>query len=207
MKKDILLTGGVFASVLSSICCIAPVLTLAAGVGGAASAFSWLGPARPYLAVLSVAVLGFAWFQNVRTKQTDGAECACDTNTDGGIEHCKPSFWQTKTFLGIVTTFSLMMIAFPLYSHVFFQKQEQQDMFTNGSDVQKVTFAIKGMTCTGCETTINSEVRKLDGIVSVATSYNLGNSVVEYDKSKIAVGKIEDAINSTGYTVTKTTVH
>lgn len=79
-------------------------------------------------------------------------------------------------------------------------------MFMNRSDIQQVTFAVSGMMCNGCEAHVSREVQKLDGIVSVTASHKMGNAVVEFDKTKTDVGNIEEAINSTGYTVTEKTV-
>ncbi|MEC3965274.1 hypothetical protein VM932_07290, partial [Muricauda sp. SYSU M86414] len=39
------------AALLSSFCCITPVLALVAGTSGLASTFSWLDPIRPYFGI------------------------------------------------------------------------------------------------------------------------------------------------------------
>lgn len=58
------------------------------------------------------------------------------------------------------------------------------------------------MTCAGCEEHVNHEVNKLSGIVSSKASYESGNAIIEFDKTKTNEAEIEKAINSTGYNVT-----
>ena len=49
---------------------------------------------------------------------------------------------------------------------------------------------------------VNHEVNKLNGIVNSKASYENGNAIVEFDKTKTNETEIEKAINSTGYKVT-----
>ncbi|UCS92263.1 mercuric transport protein MerTP [Echinicola marina] len=206
--KNSLLTSGIMAALLSSLCCITPVLALVAGASGIASTFSWLDPARPIFVGITVIVLGFAWYQKLlpagrhgRPKAKDEIECACEP----GGEYAYPSFWQTQKFLGIVTVFATLMLTFPLYAHIFYPKAEKQVIIVDKSDIQTVNFQIKGMICQGCAAHVEHEVNKLSGILDVAASYEKGNAVVEFDKSKTGILEIEQAINSTGYSVTNKT--
>jgi copper chaperone CopZ len=45
-------------------------------------------------------------------------------------------------------------------------------------------------------------VNKLNGIVNSTVSYENGNAIVEFEKTKTNETEIEKAINSTGYQVT-----
>jgi len=194
MKTDNQLIGlGLFSAVSASICCITPVLALLAGTSGLASAFSWLEPARPYFIALTVSVLGFAWYQKLKPKKQ--IDCKCEKQE-------KPTFIQSKTFLGAITVFAGLMLAFPMYAHIFYPKTEKQIIVVEKSNIKKVEFTISGMTCTGCEEHVNHEVNQLTGVISVKTSYANGNTMIEFDDSKTNISEIEQAINSTGYTVT-----
>jgi mercuric ion transport protein len=194
MKTDNKLIGtGLLSAIAASLCCITPVLSLIAGTSGLASSFSWLEPFRPYLIGLTILVLGFAWYQKMKPKKQ--IDCNCDTNE-------KPKFIQSKMFLGIVTAFAIAMLAFPHYSNIFYSKTEKQIIVVDKSNIKKVEFKISGMTCTGCEETLNHEINKLTGILSSKASYEEGNTIVEFDNSKTNTTEIEKAINSTGYSVT-----
>jgi copper chaperone CopZ len=138
-------------------------------------------------------VLGFAWYQKLKPKKQ--IDCNCDTEE-------KPKFIQTKMFLGIVTAFTIAMLAFPYYSGVFYPKTEKQIIVVDKANIQKVEFTISGMTCASCEEHVNHEVNKLTGIIKSNALYENGNAVIEFDNSKITITEIEKAINSTGYSVT-----
>lgn len=194
MKTDNKLIGtGLLTAIAASLCCITPVLALIAGTSGLASTFSWLEPFRSYFIGLTILVLGFAWYQKLKlNKQID---CNCD------IEE-KPKFIQSKLFLGIITAFAMVMLAFPYYSSFFYPKKEKQIIVDDKSNIQKVEFTISGMTCASCEEHVNHEVNKLTGIISSNTSYDKGKAVIAFDNSKNNITEIEKAINSTGYSVT-----
>ncbi|MFN5092820.1 MAG: mercuric transport protein MerTP [Bacteroidota bacterium] len=194
MKTDKKLIGaGLLTAIAASLCCITPVLALVAGTSGLASTFSWLEPFRPYFIGLTILVLGFAWYQKLKPKQQ--IDCNCETEE-------KPKFIQSKMFLGIVTAFALIMLAFPYYAHIFYPKTEKQIIVVDKSNVQTVEFTISGMTCASCEEHVNHEVNKLPGIIKSTASYENENAIVEFDNSKTNISEIEKAINGTGYSVT-----
>ena len=194
MKNENNLIGaGLLTAITASLCCITPVLALIAGTSGIASTFSWIEPFRPYLIGLTFLVLGFAWYQKLKPKKE--IDCDCETEE-------KPKFIQSKKFLGIVTVFAIVMMAFPYYSGVFYPNTEKQIIVVDKSNVEKTEFKISGMTCASCEGHVNHEVNKLSGIVNIKASYENGNAIIEFDKTKTNEAEIERAINSTGYEVT-----
>ena len=194
MKTDKKLIGaGLLTAIAASLCCITPVLALVAGTSGLASTFSWLEPFRPYFIGLTILVLGFAWYQKLKPKQQ--IDCNCETEE-------KPKFIQSKMFLGIVTAFALIMLAFPYYAHIFYPKTEKQIIVVDKSNVQTIEFSISGMTCASCEEHVNHEVNKLSGIIKSTASFENENAIVEFDNSKTNIAEIEKAINGTGYSVT-----
>jgi mercuric ion transport protein len=194
MKSENKLIGaGLLTAITASLCCITPVLALIAGTSGIASTFSWIEPFRPYLIGLTILVLGFAWYQ--KHKPQKEIDCECETDE-------KPKFIQSRKFLGIVTVFAVLMLAFPYYSGVFYPNTEKQIILVDKSDIKKTEFKISGMTCASCEEYVNQEVNKLNGIVNTKASYENGNAIIEFDKTKTDETEIEKAINSTGYKVT-----
>lgn len=188
--KNVLLAIG--TALLSSLCCITPVLALIAGTSGLASTFSWLDPMRPYFVVITFLVLGFAWYKKLKSKK----EIDCNCETEG-----KPTFFQSKLFLGIVTIFAILMLAFPMYAHIFYSNIEQEVIVVDKSDIQTVEFTIEGMTCKACEKHVNHEVNKVSGVLKSTISYELGNARIAFDKSKTDIVAIEQAIGKTGYSV------
>ncbi|AUC80006.1 heavy metal transporter [Nonlabens sp. MB-3u-79] len=188
-----LISTSLLTAITASLCCITPVLAIIVGTSGIASIFSWIEPFRPYLIGLTILVLGFAWYQKLKPKKE--IDCECETDE-------RPKFIQSKKFLGIVTGFAILMLAFPYYSGIFYPKTEKQIMVVEKSDLFTTEFKISGMTCASCEEHVNHEVNKLNGIVNSKASYENGNAIIEFDRTKTNEAQIEKAINSTGYKVT-----
>ena len=94
------------------------------------------------------------------------------------------------------------MMAFPYYSGIFYPNTEKQIIVVDKSDIKTKEFKISGMTCASCEEHVNREVNKLKGIVNSKASYENGNAIIEFDRTKSNEIEIEKAINSTGYKVT-----
>ena len=187
------ISTGLISAIAASLCCIVPVLALVAGSSSIAANFSWLEPARPYLLSFSIALLAFAWYQNLITDKTNDMDC-CELK--------KASFFQSKTFLAIITVLAALMMAFPLYAKVFYPKPKT--VVSNVATVdnkKQVKFTIQGMTCTGCETEVNTELAKVNGVLDYKTSYSGKSSIVSFDHSKTDVTVIAAAINKTGYEV------
>ena len=192
MKSENKLIGaGLFAAIAASSCCIPPVIALIAGVGGGASALSWMEPFRPYLISLAIIAIGYVWYAFLKPKRDD--DC-CEVDA-------KPKWYQTKGFLIVITLFAVIAIAFPYYSTIFYPDNKKEVVIVSQSDIQIINFTIQGMTCAGCEESIKHAVNELDGIINVTPSYEQGSTVVEFDKSKTSKVAIEKAINSTGYKV------
>jgi mercuric ion transport protein len=187
-----LIGTGIFTSIAASLCCIPPVLAIVAGSTGFASTFSWIEPFRPYLVGSTILILGFAWYQKL--KSNEEIDCNCEVDT-------KPKFIQTKMFLGIVTGFAILMLAFPYYSNVFFSKTDKQIILSEESNLQSVEFKIEGMTCQSCADHVDQEVFKIDGVISTRSSYDEENAIIEFDRSQTDLSEIKKAINSTGYHV------
>ncbi|AZJ36666.1 mercuric transport protein MerTP [Tenacibaculum singaporense] len=195
MKSESKLIGaGLLTAIAASLCCITPVLALIAGTSGIASVFSWIEPFRLYLIGLTILVLGFAWYQKLRHRKE--IDCECETDE-------KPKFTQSKTFLGAVTVFAIMMLAFPYYSGTFYSTTKKQIIIVDKLDIKRTEFKISGMTCSSCEEHINYEVNKLNGIINSKASYENENAIIEFDKTKTNETEIERVINSTSYKVTE----
>lgn len=199
-----LIGAGVISAIAASLCCITPVLALIAGSSGVASAFSWLEPARPYLIVLTLLVLGFAWYQKLKQKKVD-MECVCEENDLPDGKAGKPSFWQSKTFLGIVTVFAILMLVFPYYSHIFYPKTETKVIVVDPNNIVQANFDIEAMTCQGCEEHIKNAVAQLPGFIEATADHTTGKAIVKFDKSRSTMEQVIEAINETGYKVTKHT--
>jgi mercuric ion transport protein len=192
-----LLAAGAIAALGASICCITPVLALVAGLGGAASAFFWLDPFRPYLIGLSLLVLGFAWYQKLKPKKET---LACDCEAEE-----KKTFVQSKTFLGAATALVLLLLFFPYYSNAFFPEPVNKAVASvaQQAQLQQVQLEIKGMTCGGCESSVNHALSSKEGVVKASASYEAGMASVTYNPTLVTPEALKKAIEEeVGYKVT-----
>jgi copper chaperone CopZ len=80
------------------------------------------------------------------------------------------------------------------------KKSEKKDL---QKEATLIEVSIGGMTCTGCEQTIQAGVNKLDGIKSIKASHTAANAFIEYYPDQVDTIKIREAITGKGYTVKK----
>lgn len=186
---------GILTAIAASLCCITPILALISGAGGLASSFSWLEPARPYLLGITVLVLGFSWYQKLKPRAKEEIQCDCEENE-------KRPFMQTKKFLGIMTVFAFLMMAFPYYGHIFYPKTEKEVVVVPSNNIEEIKFNVSGMTCASCEEHIIHAVNELTGIISVSADSDEGIAIVKFDNSKTNKATITKTIDATGYKVT-----
>ena len=192
-QSNSLAITSLLTAVSASLCCITPVLALLAGSSGIAAAFSWLDPFRPWLIGITVVVLAFAWYQKLKPRSAQEIECECEDDE-------KPSFWHSKKFLGIVTVFAVVLLAFPYYADAFYPETNLSVLeYTNLESTYEIN--ITGMTCSGCEEHVKLEIGKLSGISGLEVSYEKANAVVTFDESKTNIDEVKAAVDNTGYKV------
>jgi copper chaperone CopZ len=62
-----------------------------------------------------------------------------------------------------------------------------------------ITLAVEGMTCTGCEGTVQETVSKIAGVTSVKASHLDSTAVVSFDSTLTSIAAIGDAVSEAGY--------
>jgi mercuric ion transport protein len=191
-KGKKLISTTIIAATVASLCCITPILALIAGTTGFASTFSWIEPFRPYLITFTILVLLLAWYQKFKSQKQE-IDCDCEEE--------RAKLINSKKFLLFVTLFAGLMLAFPYYSQIFYPNTSKVVVYVKESNISEVEYNIKGMTCSGCEVHIESEVNKLKGIILVKANHEKGNTFVKYDKTKVANNEIKDAVKKTGYKI------
>jgi copper chaperone CopZ len=196
-RRNIKILGaGILAAIGASLCCITPVLAVIAGISGAASTFSWLEPLRPYLIGITVLVLGFAWYQRLKPRTREEIACACEDDK-------KITFWQTKTFLAIVTVFAVILLAFPYYSGLLLPENQANTIVVKKDNIFEANLHIEGMTCTGCENSVNYALKSKAGVVEATSDYKTGIALVKFDRTRVSLDKLARSIeDEVGYKVT-----
>ncbi len=186
---NIPILGSIFTAIAASICCIGPVVLAVIGVGGA-GIFSKFEIVRPYFIVFTLILIGLGFYLTYRKK-----EVLCENGT---CKIKKANKWN-KISLWSATVLVIFLLAFP-YLKLSSQNQINQPI---KSEVVEVIIPVQGMTCSGCEYNVEKAVNKLDGIIQVKADHKKGKTYVKFEKGKVSIDKIVNAINKTGYKATK----
>jgi mercuric ion transport protein len=188
--------AGLLAALAASLCCITPLLAVVGGLGGAASSFAWLEPYRLYLVALTVAVLGFAWYRQLRPVPAAADCCAVPAQR---------SVMQSTGFLASVTAFAALLLAFPYYGAKLYPTAKPSAPMASATGAtptwQTRSYRIGGMTCEACARHVEHDVQQLPGVQSVQVSYDQGTAQVCFNAAVTPVAQVEAAINGTGYSV------
>jgi copper chaperone CopZ len=205
--------SAIVTAVLASLCCITPVLAVLGGLSGIASTFSFLEPLRPYFIAFTAIVLGYAFYNAYsknpasrdKPKKQDDIECACEParSTDGDEENpAKKNFINSKGFLWLVAIVSIVLISFPYYSEAFFTDSGNNIVVVQSDNIQKAEMEIEGMTCTGCEQSVNYALKSENGVVCASSSYKTGIANIEYDESNVTPEELKKIVEEkVGYKV------
>lgn len=75
-------------------------------------------------------------------------------------------------------------------------------IFAGNAESQKIRTKViqtYGMHCSGCEETIESEIKKIDGIKSVKADHVNKKVTVKYDDKKVKLEQVKQVIVDAGY--------
>lgn len=75
--------------------------------------------------------------------------------------------------------------------------QDSEEKLPPGQE--RVVIPVSGMTCGGCETAIKIALKRVHGVVAAEADHEKGTATVIYEKDKITVEKLVEAINNTGF--------
>ena len=187
---------GLLAAIASSLCCIAPALALLGGITGAAGAFAWIEPLRPYLLGMAVISLSTAWYLHLTKKDN----CKDDSCSCAGSARRQPSWMHSRAFLIAITAFALTAGAYPYLLGLYNSKQAVQITPPSG-EVETLVLDIDGMSCTGCVYHIEHALQKLNGVYRADASYEKGTALVSFDPQLLHIDTIIHTVQQTGYSV------
>lgn len=79
------------------------------------------------------------------------------------------------------------------------EQEVQQEVQVDPENIQIVEISVEGMTCTGCENTVEKGVLSLDGVMEVEASHTAKTAIVKYDKTKATPDDMMTKIAERGY--------
>ena len=67
--------------------------------------------------------------------------------------------------------------------------------------MQTEMLAVKGMTCSHCQSSVEGSLKGLDGVSSVDVNLESGKVEVNFDEAKVSLEKLKEAVEDQGYDV------
>ncbi len=198
MRKVMLIIGGLFAAIAASACCIIPLI-----LGTASAGSAWFGsalaPYRPYLMLLSIALLGFGFYFSYRPEKID-----CD---NGCCQSIKVLRYRrlSRILLWGVTIFSVWSMAYPSMTSRVFGKDEIDTHLAKASTIEgrRAVLSIdNSFICTDCLPAMLGVVRKTPGVYSADSSLKSKKIFLQYNPKMVSIKHIESLIEKNGFSVT-----
>ena len=69
----------------------------------------------------------------------------------------------------------------------------------NPEAVETIRITVTGMTCEGCERTVQTAVKNLPGVQEVKASHTDSVAIVAFDTTLVSFAQMQQAINAKGY--------
>ncbi len=194
-KTRVGLLGAIIGAVAASICCVGPLFLLALGVGGAwVSSLTVLEPYRPFLILITLSFLGYAFYRVYRKSEEEECE-------DGSYCANPKSDRINKISLWIVMVLVLGLIAFPYVvpTGTAASSSRQTSQPRQPVPTKQVVLKVDGMTCNGCVLTVNKSLKKLPGVLNASITLKPPRATVEYDPTKVTPEQMIRATTDAGY--------
>lgn len=182
--------GSLVLAIMAHICCIGPVVLAVLGVWGA-GLFSKFANLRPYLMGLTGFFLGLAFYLTYKKRKI-----RCENGTSKIRRVPK---WN-KISLWAATILVVFFMAFP---HLVGSLNTSSGSDHIKGEISEVTITVKGMTGSAYKFNIENAVKKLDGIIMVKADYKKGKVDIKFEKDKVNINDVVEAINKSGYKVIK----
>ena len=97
--------------------------------------------------------------------------------------------------IGLLTIMSISINT----SCISSDKKSENVIVVKESDIVREKIGVNGMTCVGCEVTLEENVSKIEGVISVKASHTEKEAIIEYDSTKTNINTITETIKESGY--------
>jgi mercuric ion transport protein len=183
--------SAIVAAAVFSACCWIPLLAIALGfsAGGAAVAlerFRW-----PFLAA-ALAFLALGLYLNERRAAACGPDGTCPEPRPGLRRF-------NRVVLAIAAVFVLIQAAFPNYVGRISALASSGSRQIGSTD-SVVTIGVVGMTCSGCEASVESALRSVPGVESVDVDFDRELATLHLTRHpRLTQAALAAALSSAGY--------
>ena len=99
-------------------------------------------------------------------------------------------------FVKIITSI-LLFSAFA--SCNFGNKQNEEIIYIKKQNIVKEKIQLSGLTCVGCEITVEEKLAKVEGVVAAKADYYTDEVFVEFDYTKTNLSELIKLLSNTAY--------
>jgi copper chaperone CopZ len=188
VKERSALAGSLITGLLASICCLGPLVLGAVGLGSIGFA-SALAPLRPWFLGLTGLLVAFGFYlayRPVRTECAPGEACAAPVSRRG-----------QRMVLWCVTVLAVALATYPSWGSRLVRPSPVPASVVAGA--RAVTLNVQGMTCSGCEAEIETELRKVPCVVAASVSYERKRADVRVATGSVTSEVLVAAVERAGY--------
>jgi copper chaperone CopZ len=178
------LTGGVFAGIAASLCCIGPLVALSLGLGGFAAS-AWFAQWRPVLLGVTFVFLAVAWYLTYRRPKVD---CDDDSCARPPGKAARLSLWLGT----LVALVAAVYPALPASSH------QINTAAVSASDA-KFSVLIPSMDCPPCAAGIEASLNHAPGVKQAVVNYDNKQADLVYDPTVTSRDKLLALIDASGF--------
>ena len=93
------------------------------------------------------------------------------------------------------------LIVFGLTAIISAQSETKSDKIKVETKVETKTYFVKGMTCQGCVSSVETKLGKINGVQKYEVDLEKGEAVVEFDPEKVKSDDIEKEFEGTSFKV------
>ena len=178
------LTGGIFAGIAASLCCIGPLVALSLGLGSFAAS-AWFAQWRPAFLGVTFVLLGVAWYLTYRRPKVD-----CD---DGSCARPPGKAARLSLWLGtLVALVAAVYPALPAAPH------QINTAAVSASDA-KFSVLIPSMDCPSCAAGIEATLNRAPGVKQAVVNYDNKQADLVYDSTVNSRDKLLALIDASGF--------
>ena len=185
------LTGGVFAGLAASLCCVGPLLSLSLGLGSFAAS-AWFAQWRPVFLTVTFVLLGLAWYLTYRRPKVDCADGSC----------ARPPGKAARLSLWLGTLVALAAAIYPTLPAA----NHQINAAVVAAGDAKLSVLIPSMDCPPCAKGIEASLSRAPGVKQTAVDYDTKAAVLIYDPSVTSRDQLLALIDASGFPAERSSV-
>lgn len=199
IKKGVI--AGFWSGILTSLCCIGPLVIILFGLGTVSFALS-ISQYKPYFLGL-----GFLFMVSVIVLHLRKKNKTCDIHYFSLEGLKRERHFILSIILSTVIIYVLALyVVMPTISPIIYgQSRETTSLIQTGnivnptnenSNLHILSLKVNGMTCASCAYGIQSILESLDGVVKAKVNYPEGTASVIYDADKITKEEMANSLES-----------